>query len=152
VYLCVPYGCQNKQRLFPQRALTGWALLWRSNAFPARYEVNSYDKWTELLMKFTKQICSCNGSSRKITHSEAHGISVFLVLHILKPSVVDTLRIKRRVFDKQKYLEERERNLALTPVLSTLYYFPHTAVFSFHAPASCYPEWTNPSTRKLQFS
>jgi hypothetical protein len=26
VYLCVPYGSHNKQRLFPQTALTGWAL------------------------------------------------------------------------------------------------------------------------------
>jgi hypothetical protein len=26
VYLCVPYGSHNKQRLFPQSALTGWAL------------------------------------------------------------------------------------------------------------------------------
>jgi hypothetical protein len=26
VYLCVPYGSHNKQRLFPQIALTGWAL------------------------------------------------------------------------------------------------------------------------------
>jgi hypothetical protein len=26
VYLCVPYGSHNKQRLFPQTTLTGWAL------------------------------------------------------------------------------------------------------------------------------
>jgi hypothetical protein len=26
VYLCVPYGSHNKQRLFPQTALTGCAL------------------------------------------------------------------------------------------------------------------------------
>jgi hypothetical protein len=26
MYLCVPYGSHNKQRLFPQTALTGWAL------------------------------------------------------------------------------------------------------------------------------
>jgi hypothetical protein len=26
VYLCVPYNSHNKQRLFPQTALTGWAL------------------------------------------------------------------------------------------------------------------------------
>jgi hypothetical protein len=26
VYLCVPYGSHDKQRLFPQTALTGWAL------------------------------------------------------------------------------------------------------------------------------
>jgi hypothetical protein len=26
VYLCVPYGSHNKQRLFPQTPLTGWAL------------------------------------------------------------------------------------------------------------------------------
>jgi hypothetical protein len=26
VYLCVPYGSHNKQRLFPPTALTGWAL------------------------------------------------------------------------------------------------------------------------------
>jgi hypothetical protein len=26
VYLCVPYGSHNKQRLFPYTALTGWAL------------------------------------------------------------------------------------------------------------------------------
>jgi hypothetical protein len=26
VYLCVSYGSHNKQRLFPQQALTGWAL------------------------------------------------------------------------------------------------------------------------------
>jgi hypothetical protein len=26
VYLCVPYGSHNKQRLFPQTVLTGWAL------------------------------------------------------------------------------------------------------------------------------
>jgi hypothetical protein len=26
VYLCVPYGSHNKQPLFPQTALTGWAL------------------------------------------------------------------------------------------------------------------------------
>jgi hypothetical protein len=26
VYLCVAYGSHNKQRLFPQTALTGWAL------------------------------------------------------------------------------------------------------------------------------
>jgi hypothetical protein len=26
VYVCVPYGSHNKQRLFPQTALTGWAL------------------------------------------------------------------------------------------------------------------------------
>jgi hypothetical protein len=25
-YLCVPYGSHNKERLFPQTALTGWAL------------------------------------------------------------------------------------------------------------------------------
>jgi hypothetical protein len=29
VYLCVLYDSHNKQRLFPQTALTGWALLWR---------------------------------------------------------------------------------------------------------------------------
>jgi hypothetical protein len=26
VYPCVPYGSKNKQRLYPQTALTGWAL------------------------------------------------------------------------------------------------------------------------------
>jgi hypothetical protein len=26
VYLCFPYGSHNKQRLFPQTALTGWSL------------------------------------------------------------------------------------------------------------------------------
>jgi hypothetical protein len=26
VYLCVPYGSHKKQRLFPQTALTGWAI------------------------------------------------------------------------------------------------------------------------------
>jgi hypothetical protein len=26
VYLCVPYDSHNKQRLFPETALTGWAL------------------------------------------------------------------------------------------------------------------------------
>jgi hypothetical protein len=42
VYLCVPYGSHNKQRLFPQTALTGWALRRRRNVFPVRYELKSY--------------------------------------------------------------------------------------------------------------
>jgi hypothetical protein len=29
VHLCVPHGSHNKQRLFSQRALSGWALLRR---------------------------------------------------------------------------------------------------------------------------
>jgi hypothetical protein len=39
VYLCVPYGSHNKQRLFPQTALTGWALVRRRKVFPVRYEL-----------------------------------------------------------------------------------------------------------------
>jgi hypothetical protein len=31
--LCLPYGSHNKQRLFPQTALTDWALLRRNNVF-----------------------------------------------------------------------------------------------------------------------
>jgi hypothetical protein len=37
LYLYVPHGSHNKQRLFPQTALTGWALQWRRNVFPVRY-------------------------------------------------------------------------------------------------------------------
>jgi hypothetical protein len=40
VYLCVPCGSHNKQRLFPWTALTGWALLWRRNVVPMRYGLN----------------------------------------------------------------------------------------------------------------
>jgi hypothetical protein len=40
MHLCVPYGSHNKQRLFPQTALTGWALLRRRNVFPVRYELD----------------------------------------------------------------------------------------------------------------
>jgi hypothetical protein len=40
LYLCVPYGSPNKQRLFPQTALTGWALYRRHNVFPVRYGLN----------------------------------------------------------------------------------------------------------------
>jgi hypothetical protein len=39
VYLFVPYGSHNKQRLFPQTALTGSALYWRRNVFPVRYKL-----------------------------------------------------------------------------------------------------------------
>jgi hypothetical protein len=42
VYLCVPYGSHSKQRLFPQTALTGWALQWRRKVFPVRYGLDSY--------------------------------------------------------------------------------------------------------------
>jgi hypothetical protein len=38
--VCVPYGSHNKQRLFPQTALTGWALQRRRNVFPVRYELD----------------------------------------------------------------------------------------------------------------
>jgi hypothetical protein len=31
--LCVPYDFHNKQRLFPQRALIVWSLLWRRSVF-----------------------------------------------------------------------------------------------------------------------
>jgi hypothetical protein len=41
-YLCVPYGSHNKQRLFPQTALTGWALYRRRNMFPVRYGLYLY--------------------------------------------------------------------------------------------------------------
>jgi hypothetical protein len=37
VYLCVPYGSHNKQRLFPHTALTGWALWRRRDVSPVRY-------------------------------------------------------------------------------------------------------------------
>jgi hypothetical protein len=40
LHFCVPYGSHNKQRLFPQTAVTGWALLSRRNVFPVRYELN----------------------------------------------------------------------------------------------------------------
>jgi hypothetical protein len=36
-YLCVSH---NKQRQFPQTALTSWALQRRRNMFPVRYELN----------------------------------------------------------------------------------------------------------------
>jgi hypothetical protein len=39
LYLCVPYGSHIKQWLFPQTALTGWALERRCNVFPVRYEL-----------------------------------------------------------------------------------------------------------------
>jgi hypothetical protein len=39
VYLCVPYDSHNKQRLFPQTALTGWSLLWRRSVFPVKHEL-----------------------------------------------------------------------------------------------------------------
>jgi hypothetical protein len=42
IYLRVPYGSHNKQRLFPQTALTGWTLYRRRNVFPVRYELNIY--------------------------------------------------------------------------------------------------------------
>jgi hypothetical protein len=42
VYLCVPYGYHNKQRLFPQTALTGWALYTRPNVFSVWYVLNFY--------------------------------------------------------------------------------------------------------------
>jgi hypothetical protein len=42
VHLCVPYDSHNKQRLFPQTALTGWSLLWRRDVFPVRYELKFY--------------------------------------------------------------------------------------------------------------
>jgi hypothetical protein len=42
LYLCVPYGSHNKQRLFPQTALTVWDLKRIRNVFPARYELNLY--------------------------------------------------------------------------------------------------------------
>jgi hypothetical protein len=40
VYLCDPYGSHNKQRLFPQTALTSWALLRRRNVFPVGCEMD----------------------------------------------------------------------------------------------------------------
>jgi hypothetical protein len=35
------YGSHNKQRVFPETALTGWSLC-RRNVFPVRYEPNFY--------------------------------------------------------------------------------------------------------------
>jgi hypothetical protein len=43
VYMCVPHGSHNKQRLFPQTALTGWALWRRRNMFPVKYGLNYID-------------------------------------------------------------------------------------------------------------
>jgi len=40
VYLCVLYGPQNKQRLFPYIALTDWFVQPRWSVFTARYELN----------------------------------------------------------------------------------------------------------------
>jgi hypothetical protein len=42
LYLCVPCGSHNKQRLFPQTELTDCALERRRNVFPVRYKLNSY--------------------------------------------------------------------------------------------------------------
>jgi hypothetical protein len=52
---CVPYGSHNKQRLFPQTALTGWALQWRRNVFSVRYELNLYILFRRILP--TECIC-----------------------------------------------------------------------------------------------
>jgi hypothetical protein len=41
VYVCVPYGSHNKQRLFPRTSLTDWALYGRSDVFPMKYGNNS---------------------------------------------------------------------------------------------------------------
>jgi hypothetical protein len=42
VYLCVLYGSQNKQRLFPSTALTDWFVYPRRIMFSARYDLNLY--------------------------------------------------------------------------------------------------------------
>jgi hypothetical protein len=42
VYLCVPYGSHKKKGLFFQTVLTCWALLWRRDVFPVRYELELY--------------------------------------------------------------------------------------------------------------
>jgi hypothetical protein len=38
-HLCVPNCSHNKQLLFPQTTLTGWALQRRRNVFPVRHEL-----------------------------------------------------------------------------------------------------------------
>ena len=40
VHLCVLCGSENKQRLFPYKALTDWYLCPRRSVFTARYELN----------------------------------------------------------------------------------------------------------------
>ena len=45
VYLCVLYRSENKQRLFPFTALTGWSLWPRINVFTARYGLNLNSGW-----------------------------------------------------------------------------------------------------------
>jgi hypothetical protein len=40
VHLCVPSSSHSKHRLFPQTALTGWALLERRDVFSVRLGLN----------------------------------------------------------------------------------------------------------------
>jgi hypothetical protein len=65
VYLCVPYGSHNKQRLFPKTALTGWALLWRRCVFPVRSELDFYIlcRWTYSVSRLN---CSRLGTALNI--------------------------------------------------------------------------------------
>jgi hypothetical protein len=42
VCLCILYGSQNKQRLFPYTALNDWFVLLKRNVFIARYKLKNY--------------------------------------------------------------------------------------------------------------
>jgi hypothetical protein len=56
LHLRVPYESHNKQLLFPQTALAGWALKRRFNGFPVRYELNSYIIWNAFSLQRVKII------------------------------------------------------------------------------------------------
>jgi hypothetical protein len=57
LYLCVPYGSQNKQRLFPQTALEGLTLKWSHNLFPVRYKLGIFVYGVAPVACFGVRIC-----------------------------------------------------------------------------------------------
>jgi hypothetical protein len=75
VYLCVPYGSHNKERLFPSTTLTGWALQWRRNVFPVRYGLDLYILFRTLHSAHTLYLSVPYGSHNKQTDSGAHPAS-----------------------------------------------------------------------------
>jgi hypothetical protein len=52
--LCVQYGSRRKQYLFPQTALSGWALWWRRDVFPVKYKLSLY-----IILRINSDFKSC---------------------------------------------------------------------------------------------
>jgi hypothetical protein len=110
--ICAAYGCHNKQRLFPQTALTGWALKRRRNVFPVWYELNFYifrkhSVFKGLTRDFKIRVCKTRGENVK--YLLPWGISVKSSLHtVFFPFVVlytvirsESLQVNK-IFDDYK--------------------------------------------------